>query len=140
MMDGCFKILMEQVHGYGGAINQFTGDGIMALFGAPISHEDHAQRACYAPWPSKRHSRNIRNLFVRESQNKPITIVVEDLHWIDRTSEEFLDYLIGWLASTRILLILLYRPEYTHHWESKSYYTRIKLNQLGTESSKQVTF
>jgi class 3 adenylate cyclase/tetratricopeptide (TPR) repeat protein len=48
IMDGCFKILMDEIHRYEGTINQFTGDGVMALFGAPVSHEDHAQRACYA--------------------------------------------------------------------------------------------
>ena len=48
IMDGCFKILMDEIHKYEGTINQFTGDGVMALFGAPVSHEDHAQRACYA--------------------------------------------------------------------------------------------
>ncbi len=47
-MDGCFKILMDVIHKYEGTINQFTGDGVMALFGAPVAHEDHAQRACYA--------------------------------------------------------------------------------------------
>jgi class 3 adenylate cyclase len=48
VMDGCFKILLDEVHKYEGTINQFTGDGVMALFGAPVAHEDHAQRACYA--------------------------------------------------------------------------------------------
>jgi class 3 adenylate cyclase/tetratricopeptide (TPR) repeat protein len=48
VMDGCFKILMDEVHKYEGTINQFTGDGLMALFGAPLAHEDHAQRACHA--------------------------------------------------------------------------------------------
>ncbi len=48
IMDACFKILMDEIHKYEGTINQFTGDGIMALFGAPVAHEDHAQRACYA--------------------------------------------------------------------------------------------
>jgi len=47
IMDGCFKILMDEIHKYEGTINQFTGDGVMALFGAPVAHEDHAQRACY---------------------------------------------------------------------------------------------
>jgi len=46
-MDRFFQILSEGVHRFEGTINQYTGDGIMALFGAPISHEDHAQRACY---------------------------------------------------------------------------------------------
>ena len=48
IMDGCFKILMDETHKYEGTINQFTGDGVMALFGAPVAHENHAQRACYA--------------------------------------------------------------------------------------------
>lgn len=45
---GCFKILMDEIHKFEGTINQFTGDGVMALFGAPVAHEDHAQRACKA--------------------------------------------------------------------------------------------
>jgi class 3 adenylate cyclase len=49
IMEGCFKILMDGIHLYEGTINQFTGDGIMALFGAPVAHEDHAVRACHAP-------------------------------------------------------------------------------------------
>jgi class 3 adenylate cyclase len=48
IMDRFFAILSEGVHRFEGTINQYTGDGIMALFGAPIAHEDHAQRACYA--------------------------------------------------------------------------------------------
>ena len=48
IMDGCFRILLEETHRYEGTINQFTGDGVMALFGAPVAHEDHARRACYA--------------------------------------------------------------------------------------------
>ena len=47
IMDGCFKILMNEIHRHEGTINQFTGDGVMALFGAPVAHEDHAQRACH---------------------------------------------------------------------------------------------
>jgi len=47
-MDGCFKILMEDIHRYEGTVNQFLGDGIMAIFGAPVTHEDHAQRACHS--------------------------------------------------------------------------------------------
>jgi class 3 adenylate cyclase/tetratricopeptide (TPR) repeat protein len=43
-----FEILSDGVHRFEGTVNQYTGDGIMALFGAPIAHEDHAQRACYA--------------------------------------------------------------------------------------------
>ncbi len=48
ILDGFFEILTDGVHRFEGTINQYTGDGIMALFGAPIAHEDHAQRACHA--------------------------------------------------------------------------------------------
>ncbi len=48
IMDGCFNILLHEIHAYEGTINQFTGDGIMAIFGAPVAHEDHAQRACWS--------------------------------------------------------------------------------------------
>jgi class 3 adenylate cyclase/tetratricopeptide (TPR) repeat protein len=80
----------------------------------------------------------IRNLLIRMSQERPLVLAVEDLQWIDKTSEEFLDYLIGWLASTHILLILLYRPEYTHQWGSKSYYSKIGLDQLSTSDSAEL--
>ncbi|MBW2280922.1 MAG: AAA family ATPase [Deltaproteobacteria bacterium] len=47
VLDRFFQILTDGVHRFEGTVNQYTGDGIMALFGAPIAHEDHAQRACY---------------------------------------------------------------------------------------------
>jgi class 3 adenylate cyclase len=47
IMERFFAILGEGVRRFEGTINQYTGGGIMALFGAPIAHEDHAQRACY---------------------------------------------------------------------------------------------
>jgi class 3 adenylate cyclase len=311
LMDGCFKILMEEIHRFEGTINQFTGDGVMALFGAPVAHEDHGQRACRAALsiqsamekyggqlkreigigfkmriglnsgpvvvgsigddlrmdytavgdttnlasrmestaepgrivlsshthklvrdffefndlgyievkgkqefqeifellgtgdvdtriaasmargltqfvgredslralmeakilqldeklhsvlpplydllsldpedadyrnlePRQKRERTfeaIRDLLIFEGQKRPLIIVVEDLHWIDRTSEEFLDYLIGWLTNAKILLVLLYRPDYTHPWGSKSYYNRIGLEQLPSKSSAEL--
>jgi class 3 adenylate cyclase/tetratricopeptide (TPR) repeat protein len=48
ILDPVLESLMEAVHHYEGTVNQVLGDGIMALFGAPLAHEDHALRACYA--------------------------------------------------------------------------------------------
>jgi class 3 adenylate cyclase/tetratricopeptide (TPR) repeat protein len=48
MLDPVLERMMEAVHRYEGTVNQVMGDGIMALFGAPLAHEDHAVRACYA--------------------------------------------------------------------------------------------
>ncbi|MBI4767029.1 MAG: guanylate cyclase, partial [Deltaproteobacteria bacterium] len=80
----------------------------------------------------------LRDLFIRQSQECPLVLVIEDLHWIDKTSEEFLDYLIGWLANVKVMLVLLYRPEYTHQWGNKSYFNRIGLDQLTLKSSAEL--
>ena len=48
IMERFFAILCDGVHRFEGTVDKFTGDGIMALFGAPVAHEDHAQRACWA--------------------------------------------------------------------------------------------
>jgi class 3 adenylate cyclase/tetratricopeptide (TPR) repeat protein len=48
ILDPAMHAMMEAVHRYEGTVNQVMGDGIMALFGAPLAHEDHAARACYA--------------------------------------------------------------------------------------------
>ena len=48
LLDRFFVILTEGVHRFEGTVNQYAGDGVMALFGAPLAHEDHAHRACYA--------------------------------------------------------------------------------------------
>jgi class 3 adenylate cyclase/tetratricopeptide (TPR) repeat protein len=48
IMQGFFSILAEEVRRFEGTVDKFTGDGIMAVFGAPVAHEDHARRACFA--------------------------------------------------------------------------------------------
>ncbi len=48
ILDGAIRVMMDAVHRYEGTVNRVMGDGVMALFGAPIAHEDHAVRACYA--------------------------------------------------------------------------------------------
>src|SRR5262249_57460062 len=48
LLDGVLERMMDAVHRYDGTVNQVMGDGIMALFGAPVAHEDHAVRASYA--------------------------------------------------------------------------------------------
>src|SRR5215468_10731437 len=63
ILDPVLERMMEAVHRYEGAVNQVMGDGIMALFGAPVAHEDHAVRACYAALRMqesvKRHAENV---------------------------------------------------------------------------------
>jgi class 3 adenylate cyclase/tetratricopeptide (TPR) repeat protein len=58
ILDEFFQILADGIHRFEGTINQYTGDGIMALFGAPVAHEDHAVRACYAALHLRRELRS----------------------------------------------------------------------------------
>jgi class 3 adenylate cyclase len=52
----------EEVHRFEGTINQYTGDGVMALFGAPVAHEDSPRRACTLPWAcNARYGRTLRS-------------------------------------------------------------------------------
>ena len=62
IMQRFFAILAEGVQRFEGSVDKFTGDGIMALFGAPIAHEDHAQRACWAAL----HLRDVLSRYVTE--------------------------------------------------------------------------
>jgi class 3 adenylate cyclase/tetratricopeptide (TPR) repeat protein len=80
----------------------------------------------------------LRNLLIRASQEMPLVLAVEDLHWVDRTTEEFLDYFIGWVANASVMLVLLHRPEYTHQWGGKSYFNRIGVDQLTLKSSAEL--
>ncbi len=72
----------------------------------------------------------IQALLETISREKPLVLVIEDVHWIDKTSEELLDYLMGWIPNTKSLILLLYRPEYIHPWERQPFYTRLVLNPL----------
>src|SRR5213082_540967 len=64
ILDPLLERMMNAVHRYEGTVNQVMGDGIMALFGAPLAHEDHAVRACYAALRMqeglKRHAEEVR--------------------------------------------------------------------------------
>ncbi|MBN2027698.1 MAG: AAA family ATPase [Actinobacteria bacterium] len=77
----------------------------------------------------------IRYLLVAESQQRPLVMAIEDLHWMDRTSEELLSSFIDSIPGASILLLLLYRPEYTPAWVSKTYYRQILVDQLSDEPS-----
>jgi class 3 adenylate cyclase len=65
LLDPVLELMMEAVHHYEGTVSQVAGDGIMALFGAPLAHEDHAVRACYAALRMqgriKRHAEDVFN-------------------------------------------------------------------------------
>jgi tetratricopeptide (TPR) repeat protein len=80
----------------------------------------------------------VKNLFIKQSQDKPLILAIEDLHWIDKSSEELLSRLIEGIVNAKILILCLYRPEYRHPWAGLSHYHRLGLTQLRIKSSTEL--
>src|SRR5262249_23022254 len=78
----------------------------------------------------------LRRLCVRASEEVPAVLAIEDLHWIDRSSEEFLTSLVETMAGARILLVAPYRPGYRPPWIDKSYATQVPLAPLAPADSR----
>ncbi len=72
----------------------------------------------------------VKQLLIRESQVQPLLVVFEDLHWIDGETQALLDALVESLPAARVLLLVNYRPEYSHQWGSRTYYTQLRLDAL----------
>jgi predicted ATPase len=75
---------------------------------------------------------------LRGSRRQPLIIAVEDLHWIDQTSEDFLTLLVDSLAGAPILLLLTYRPGYRPPWIGKSYRCQLTLQPLTPQDSRSI--
>jgi class 3 adenylate cyclase/tetratricopeptide (TPR) repeat protein len=80
----------------------------------------------------------LRLLAVKESQRRPLILVVEDLHWVDRISEEFLGFLAENVRDARVLLLATYRPGYRPPWIDKSYAGQTPLQPLSRDHSTEM--
>jgi class 3 adenylate cyclase len=80
----------------------------------------------------------IKRLLLRESLNQPLIVIFEDLHWLDEGSRALLNLLADSIGTARVLMLVNYRPEFTHNWGNKTYYTQLRLDPLGTESSEEM--
>ena len=69
------------------------------------------------------------------SEIRPLIIALEDLHWMDKSSEDISKYLLESIAGARVLLILTYRPEFEPTWSSKSFHNQFSLNRLSFRES-----
>jgi class 3 adenylate cyclase/tetratricopeptide (TPR) repeat protein len=80
----------------------------------------------------------IKRLFCRESQLQPLILVLEDLHWIDPETQAMLDSLVESLPAAQVLLLVNYRPEYTHSWVGKTYYRQLRIDPLPPQSAEEL--
>jgi predicted ATPase/class 3 adenylate cyclase len=80
----------------------------------------------------------IKRILLRESMNQPLMLIFEDLNWIDEQTQALLNLLADSIGTAKILLLVNYRPEYSHPWGSKTYYTQLRLDPLGKESADEM--
>jgi class 3 adenylate cyclase/tetratricopeptide (TPR) repeat protein len=76
----------------------------------------------------------IKRILLHESLSQPLMLVFEDLHQIDDETQALLNLIADSIGTSRVLLLVNYRPEYSHSWGSKTYYTQVRLDPLGRES------
>ena len=79
-----------------------------------------------------------RQLILKGGRRRPIIFVVEDLHWVDKASEDCLTFLVEHLAASPILFLAIYRPGYRPPWMDKSYATQIALQPLSHQESLEL--
>jgi tetratricopeptide (TPR) repeat protein len=94
--------------------------------------------------PEERKDRIIQALnqnVLKGSELRPMIIAVEDLHWIDKSSEQRFKYLLDNISAARVFLVFTYRPEFVHTWGAKSYHNQLNLNSLSNrEVLKMVAY
>ena len=73
------------------------------------------------------------------ARRRPLVMMVEDLHWIDQTSEDYLAFLVDGMAGIPLLLLTTHRPGYSVRWADKRYYTRIALDLLTEREAASMT-
>jgi len=91
----------------------------------PITPEERKHRIIEA----------LKGIVLKGSEIRPLILAYEDLHWIDKSSEDHLKHLLESIPGARVLLIFTYRPEFVHVWGAKSYHSQVTLNRLSNRES-----
>jgi predicted ATPase len=82
----------------------------------------------------------LKRIVLKGSEKRPLILAIEDLHWIDESSEESLKDLLESISGARVLLLLTYRPEFVHTWGGKSYHSQVNLNRLSNRESLTMVY
>ena len=72
----------------------------------------------------------LTRIVLKGSEVKPLVMAFEDLHWMDKSSEETIDFLLECIPGSRVLLLFTFRPEFKHYWETRSYHSQLMLDRL----------
>ena len=127
----------EQVTGKVLTLDRRLEDTLPHLFALVGVEEATAALAHLDPQLRRRRTfEAITRLLLRESLNQPVLLLVEDLHWLDSETQAWLTLFGERVASARLLLLVNYRPEFQHGWGSKTYYSQLRLDPLGSEAAQ----
>jgi len=77
----------------------------------------------------------LKRIVFKSSEIRPLVMAIEDLHWIDKSSEEVLKDLLDNISGMRVFLLFTYRPEFIHTWGARSYHNQLNLNRLSNRES-----
>jgi class 3 adenylate cyclase/tetratricopeptide (TPR) repeat protein len=113
-----------------------TLPALLALLDVPI--DDPAWEVLDPRARRERTLETVKRLLLRESQVQPLLVVFEDLHWIDSETQALLDSLVEGVPTTRLLLLVNYRPEYEQRWGNRTYYTQLRLDPLPPASADEL--
>jgi class 3 adenylate cyclase/tetratricopeptide (TPR) repeat protein len=91
----------------------------------PMSPEERKNRIIEA----------LKRIVLKGSEIRPLIMAYEDLHWIDKSSEDQLKHLLESIPGAKVVLIFTYRPEFVHTWGGKSYHSQVMLNRLSNRES-----
>jgi len=103
-----------------------------------IAVEDSEWAALDPPQQRRRIQDAVKRLVLDESRIQPLVLIVEDLHWIDTSTQALLDVLVESVPAARLLLLVNYRPEYQHRWGTKTYYSQLRLAALAPEGAREL--
>jgi len=80
----------------------------------------------------------LKRILLKGSEIRPLIMAIEDLHWMDRSSEEVLKSVLESIPGSKILLIFTYRPEFVHTWGGKSFHNQLTLHRLSNRESLEM--
>jgi class 3 adenylate cyclase/tetratricopeptide (TPR) repeat protein len=80
----------------------------------------------------------LKRIVLRGSEVRPLIIAIEDLHWLDKSSEDVARSLLESIPGSRVLLVFTYRPEFVHTWGAKSFHSQLTLHRLSNRESLEM--
>jgi class 3 adenylate cyclase/tetratricopeptide (TPR) repeat protein len=77
----------------------------------------------------------LQRIILKAAERRPLVYAFEDLHWMDKSSEEAAKYLMESIPGARVLMLFTYRPEFVHTWGGKSFHSQLNINRLSNRES-----